>query len=124
MIERKHGRIIKLNRDGTGVVSSEGIEYAIQRDSISRRAHNSGRIHPNARVTFEVRHILDGRIRGERMKQRYNVEEIDMPDKDGRRIYGWQLWDDGASDNHKVVQTYKDRETAEEQCRRLNEEKP
>ena len=58
------------------------------------------------------------------MKQRYNVEEIDMPDKDGRRIYGWQLWDDGASDNHKVVQTYKDRETAEEECRRLNEEKP
>jgi hypothetical protein len=59
---RKQGRIIKLNRDGTGLVASEGIEYPIKRDSISRRAHTSGRIYPNARITFEIRNLLNGRF--------------------------------------------------------------
>ena len=49
---------------------------------------------------------------------RYNVEEINMPDKDGRRISGWQVWDD--RDGHKEVGTYPTKELAEHQCRILN----
>jgi hypothetical protein len=61
-MNRKQGRIISL-RNGTGVIADDsGILYIIRQDSISRRTHNSGRIYPNVRVTFEVRHLLDGRI--------------------------------------------------------------
>jgi hypothetical protein len=58
----KHGKIMKLNRDGSGIILSKGIRYIIRPDSISRRARNSGRIHPNSSVTFEIRNLLDGRV--------------------------------------------------------------
>jgi hypothetical protein len=62
-MNRTQGRIISLARNGTGVIADDsGILYIIRPDSISRRTHNRGRIYPNVRVTFEVRHLLDGRI--------------------------------------------------------------
>lgn len=52
-------------------------------------------------------------------KQRYNVAEIDL-NKDGHRLRGWQVWDDDDPDEHKIVQTYSDKETAERVCKTLN----